>query len=149
MSNSLHPHGLQPTRLLCPWGFPRQEYWSGLPCPPPEDVPDLGLNQHLLYWQTGSLPPEYHYKCPYFADLCGRDALGVSNLYRSVCGPAKCSQTVTVLMLMCLLFTVFSLFHLHLSGPLNSSFSLPLLIFLFLISHGLETQQVNTYHNCV
>ena len=22
-------------RLLCPWGFSRQEYWSGLPCPPP------------------------------------------------------------------------------------------------------------------
>ena len=27
--------GLEPTRLLCPWGFSRQEYWSGLPCPPP------------------------------------------------------------------------------------------------------------------
>ena len=35
MSNSLWPHGLQPTRLLCPWGFSRQQYWSGLPCPPP------------------------------------------------------------------------------------------------------------------
>ena len=21
-------------------GFPRQEYWSGLPCPPPADLPD-------------------------------------------------------------------------------------------------------------
>jgi len=21
--------------LLYPWGFFRQEYWSGLPCPPP------------------------------------------------------------------------------------------------------------------
>ena len=31
MSDSLRPHGLQPTRLLCPWGFPRREYWSGLP----------------------------------------------------------------------------------------------------------------------
>ena len=26
MSNSLWPHGLQPARLLCPWGFSRQEY---------------------------------------------------------------------------------------------------------------------------
>ena len=34
MSNSLWPHGLQPTRLLCPWGFSRQEYESGLPCSP-------------------------------------------------------------------------------------------------------------------
>ena len=38
MSDSLQPHGLQPTRLLCPRGFSRQEYWSGLPCPPPGDL---------------------------------------------------------------------------------------------------------------
>ena len=25
-------------------GFPRQEYWSGLPCPPPGDVPDPGFD---------------------------------------------------------------------------------------------------------
>ena len=30
VSDSLWPHGLQPTRLLCPWGFSTQEYWSGL-----------------------------------------------------------------------------------------------------------------------
>ena len=30
-------HGLQPTRLLCPWGFSRPEYWSVLPCSPPGD----------------------------------------------------------------------------------------------------------------
>jgi len=24
-------------------GFPRQEYWSGLPFPPPEDLPDPGI----------------------------------------------------------------------------------------------------------
>ena len=24
-------------------GFPRQEYWSGLPCPPPGDLPDPGM----------------------------------------------------------------------------------------------------------
>ena len=26
-----------------PMGFPRQEYWSGLPFPPPEDLPDPGI----------------------------------------------------------------------------------------------------------
>ena len=25
---------------LCPSGFSRQEYWSGLPCPPPGDLPN-------------------------------------------------------------------------------------------------------------
>ena len=33
VSDSLHLHGLHPTRFLGPWGFSRQEYWSGLPCP--------------------------------------------------------------------------------------------------------------------
>ena len=40
VSDSLRPHGLQPARLLCPWDFSRQEYCSGLPCPPPGDLPD-------------------------------------------------------------------------------------------------------------
>jgi len=30
-------------RLLCPWGFSRQEYWSGLPCSPPGHLPDPGI----------------------------------------------------------------------------------------------------------
>ena len=28
--------------------FSRQEYWSGLPCPPPRDLPDSGIKLHLL-----------------------------------------------------------------------------------------------------
>ena len=43
VSDSSRPHGLQLARLLCPWGFSRQEYWSGLPCPPPGDLPGLGI----------------------------------------------------------------------------------------------------------
>ena len=40
-------------------GFSRQEYWSGLPCPPPGDLPNPGINPcllRLLHWQAGSLP---------------------------------------------------------------------------------------------
>ena len=33
VSDSLWPHGLQPIRLLCPCGFSRQEYWSGVAMP--------------------------------------------------------------------------------------------------------------------
>ena len=29
-------------------GFSRQEYWSGLPCPPPGDLPDLGTEPASL-----------------------------------------------------------------------------------------------------
>ena len=45
-------------------GFSRQEYWSGLPCPPPGALLTQGSNHHLLcllHWQAGSLtlaPPE-------------------------------------------------------------------------------------------
>ena len=35
-------------RLLCPWGFSRQEYWSGLPRPPPGDLPDPGMEPTSL-----------------------------------------------------------------------------------------------------
>ena len=30
-------------------GFSRQECWSGLPCPPPGDLPNQGLNPHHLW----------------------------------------------------------------------------------------------------
>ena len=43
MSDSLRPHGLQPTRLPCPWDFPWQEYWSGLPYLPPGYLSDPGI----------------------------------------------------------------------------------------------------------
>ena len=35
VSDSSRPHGLQPTRLLCPWDFSMPEYWSGVPLPSP------------------------------------------------------------------------------------------------------------------
>ena len=31
-------------------GFSRQEYWSGLPCPPPGDLPDPGIEPVSLTW---------------------------------------------------------------------------------------------------
>ena len=40
-------------------GFFRQEYWSRLPCLPPGDLPDRGINPtflNLLHWQASSLP---------------------------------------------------------------------------------------------
>ena len=30
------------TQALLPVSFSRQEYWSGLPCPPPGDLPNQG-----------------------------------------------------------------------------------------------------------
>ena len=49
VSYSLPPPGLQPTRLLCPWGFFRLEYWSELPCPPPGIKPRSLPCMQILY----------------------------------------------------------------------------------------------------
>ena len=50
--------------------FPKQEYWSGLPCPPPGDLPDLGIELTSLtapaladrYFTTEppGKPPTFH-----------------------------------------------------------------------------------------
>ena len=55
MSDSLGPHGLKPARLLCPWEFSRQEYQSGLSCPPPGDLPNLGTEPRSCPFRAGSL----------------------------------------------------------------------------------------------
>ena len=56
MSKSLQPHGLQPTRLLCPWVFPREKYWSGLPRSPTGDLPNPGIKPRSPALQADSLP---------------------------------------------------------------------------------------------
>ena len=51
--DSLRPYALYTARLLCLWGFSRQEYCSGLPCPPAGDLPNRGTTL-----QEDSLPSE-------------------------------------------------------------------------------------------
>ena len=66
VSDYLWPHGLsQRNRLLCPWGFPRQKYWSGLPCPPPGDLPNPGIEPGFPTLQADSLPAEPPGKPPH------------------------------------------------------------------------------------
>ena len=51
-------YGLQPARLLCPWDSPGKKS-SGLPCPPPGDFPDQGMELKFLTspaLQADSLP---------------------------------------------------------------------------------------------
>ena len=60
----MHAKLLQLCPTLCEkaplsMGFFREECWSGLPCSPPGDLPDPGIEPHLLCllnWQAGSLP---------------------------------------------------------------------------------------------
>ena len=58
VSDSVRPYG----QVSLSMGISKQEYWSGLPCPPPGDHPDPGsepaslTSTVYLHWQVGSLP---------------------------------------------------------------------------------------------
>ena len=55
--SSLWPHGLQPTRLLCPWDSLRMNTGVGGHALLQEIFSTQGLNLlRLLHWQAGSLP---------------------------------------------------------------------------------------------
>ena len=58
----LQPHRLYPTRLLL--GFPRQEYWSGLSFLSPEDLPNPGIETHILVGGFFTSEPPKPYLLP-------------------------------------------------------------------------------------
>ena len=41
------------------WGFSRQEYWGGLPCPPPGNLPNPGIEPRSPALQADPLPLSY------------------------------------------------------------------------------------------
>ena len=53
--NLLRPHGLQPTRLLCPWDIPSKNTGMGCHFFLRGIFPTQGLNSCLLHWQADSL----------------------------------------------------------------------------------------------
>ena len=58
-SNSVGPHGLQSTRLLCPWGSPGRNIGVGCHSLLQEIFPTQGSNLYplkLLHWPADSLP---------------------------------------------------------------------------------------------
>ena len=76
MPDSLQPSRLWPARLHC-LGFLKQEYWSGLPCPPPGDLTDPGIepgSPESPALQADSLPLSHwgshlHYYHPNLSDF--------------------------------------------------------------------------------
>ena len=59
MSASLQPHGVQPSRLLCPWNFPGKNTGVGCHFLLQGIFPTQGSSPHLLsllHWQEDSLP---------------------------------------------------------------------------------------------
>ena len=52
------PWTVEPCQVPLSMGFSRKEYWSGLPFPPPWDLPDPGIKPGSPALQVGSLPTE-------------------------------------------------------------------------------------------
>ena len=74
----------KPNRLLCLWGFSRQEYWYGLLCPPPGDLPNPGMERRSLALQADSLPSEPPGK-----------PIGIDNLFLFYCSVVIHSWIIT------------------------------------------------------
>ena len=55
VSDSLPPHGLGPTRLLCSWDFPGKNTGLGCHFLLQGSFPTQRLNPRLLHWQADSL----------------------------------------------------------------------------------------------
>ena len=66
-------HGLEPVRLLLSVGFSKQEDWSGLPFPSPENIPNTGIEPGSPALQADSLQSESPGKSRYV----GRDLIYV------------------------------------------------------------------------
>ena len=60
VSDLSRPHGLQPTRLLRPWDFSRQKYWSGVPLP----SPNRPLRKMKRKWRFFATPWTVAYQAP-------------------------------------------------------------------------------------
>ena len=63
MSNSFETLWTGAHQTPLSMGFPRQEYWSGLPFPSPRDIPDSGMEPVSPALQVDSLPLS-HLKSP-------------------------------------------------------------------------------------
>ena len=87
MPNSLRPHGLHPTRLLCPWGFSREECWSGLPFPSPGDLPNPEVQPRPPTLQVDSLPAEQPGK-PTYTHI---PAYKFASLVAQLCKESSCN----------------------------------------------------------
>ena len=80
VSDSFRPYGLVAHQAPLSMGFYRLEYWSGLSCPPPGDLPNPGTEPAfplLSALQADSLPLSHQGQigsCPHLCKICGSGA---------------------------------------------------------------------------
>ena len=111
--------------------FSRQEYWSGLPCPPPEDLPDPGIkpksitssalageffttsNTYRIHISSLSLPTCWPHLLPLSSLLYGLQAQSPYFCTSSHQIQACIWQTVNTCCIFCLKFSMLGLFPKH------------------------------------
>ena len=72
--------------------FHRPEYWSGLSCPPPRNLPDPGIESSflcLLQWQAGSLPLVPCNKSLWTSILINEICVNPNNIMSGICCQKK------------------------------------------------------------
>ena len=93
VSDSLNPRTV-PHHTPLSMGFSRQEYWSGLPCPPPEDFPSPGIEPGSPALQEDSLLSEPPGKSRYSGEEPSSDLL----IDRSSAGLVSSQTTLACLL---------------------------------------------------
>ena len=74
------PHGLQPTRLLCPWDFPGKNTGVGCHFLSRGIFPTQGSNPFLLHWQADSIILS-HLESPYSRTLLFIHSVCITSLH--------------------------------------------------------------------
>ena len=95
MSNSVWPCGVARQAPLSK-GFSRQQYWCGLPCPPPGDLPNVGIEPETFlspalaggFFTTSATYFFFNLNFFFFSELCSHFRLvifGVELCYSVLC----------------------------------------------------------------
>ena len=81
----------KPTRLLCLWGFSRQEYWSGQAIPSSGELPNPGMEHLCLTFAiaNGFFTTRATWEAP--VHICIYQFSSVAQLCPTLCNPMDCS----------------------------------------------------------
>ena len=85
----------EPARLFCPCGFSRQEYWSGLLCPPPGYLPNprlLHFRQILYSLSYQGSPISRYHQIAFQCNSVAVSGCSISFIHTCCCHPLTTSS---------------------------------------------------------
>ena len=108
-------------QALLSMGFPRQEYWNGLPFPSPGDLPDPGIKLAFPALQTDSLPLS-HQESPHIVRIhvcmCMHAQMCTHICLKDVCPGVKACRCMCVCVCPKHICVSYRVRHSSASGPL-------------------------------